>query len=497
VTATLVAFKSGASPQPPDPSTEAKHLLRVIEKQPGCLMRVGLDGLLLAVNEAAMKLLGASELSQVVGTRLTKLVLARHHEQWDELTARIREGAAASLECELTDLGGVRRTILMQAVPLLDHPDGTPSMIAVARDSSVPRRLEAALREREVSEELGDLQKQLTTGTTKTDAPVRAEAPVVPHEILARHAAELARVRQTLADEHQLALLLKDQEAGRAAEKHQKELAETAAERQRLSTLLEERRAEVERAAATHRTELSALQQTLAEEHQLALLLKDQETRRLHEQHRGELLLRDQEARRLQEVHRTELILKDQETERLEEQYRRELVLKDQQAEQLREHHRIELEQAAAESQRLVSLIEEREAYYQGLVREHAAALSEAERGSASALTKQAELEKALADQRVKSEMLDENARNLEWLAGIGRAGSEIGRELQTIMAEIDARAEFLLAQSRLDAEYRHVVEALRGDAITAASLSRQIVQPNTVTELVRENASGDAGRKP
>jgi hypothetical protein len=471
LTATLVAFKPGASTQAADIPVEPKHLLRIIEKQPGCLMRVGLDGLLLAVNEAAMQLLGATELSQVVGTRLTKLVLPRYHEQWDELSARVRDGAAASIECELTDLVGMRRTILIQAVPLLDHPDGVASMIAVARDSSVPRRLEASLREREVSEELGHLQKQLETGVAKPEAkPAVEKADALEQKLVAEHAAELARLRQTLAEEHQLALMLKDHEAKRLGERYQSELAEAVAGHQRLSGLLAERAAEGERVAAQHSAELSGLRQTLAEEHQLALLLKDQEARRLQEAHRAELEQAVAESARLVNL--------------LEE------------TRQLQDQHRGDVEQASAETARLLALVEERETYYQGVVGEHVAACAEAEQAAAEALTKQSEIEKALADQRVKLEALDQNSRNIEWLAAVGRAGYEIGRELQTILNAIDARTEFLLAESQLEAAHRHVVEALRGDAVTAASLARQIVLANTVTEIVRENASGDAGRE-
>jgi hypothetical protein len=368
-------------------------------------------------------------------------------------------------------------------------------MIVVARDSSIPRRLEAALREREVNVELGQLQKQLETGLAKPEAKP-AEKSDAQQNLIAEHAAELARVRQTMAEEHQLALLLKDQEAKRLTEKHQNELAESAAGHQRLSTLLAERSAESERVAARHSIELTGLRQTLAEEHQLALLLKDQETRRVHDAHRAELeqaaaenarlasLL--EQSRQLQEQHRAELEQAVAEATRLASLL--------EQSRQLQQLHGSELEQATAEATRLVALVEEREAYYQGVVGEQVSARAEAEQAAAAAGMRQAEIEKELADQRVKLETLDQNSRNIEWLAAVGRAGYEIGRELQTILNAIDARTEFMLSQTQLESDHRHVVEALHGDAIVAASLARQIALANTVSEIVRENASGDAG---
>jgi hypothetical protein len=40
----------------PHPVAEALHLRRVIEQQPSCLLRVGIDGAVLAANEAALSL---------------------------------------------------------------------------------------------------------------------------------------------------------------------------------------------------------------------------------------------------------------------------------------------------------------------------------------------------------------------------------------------------------------------------------------------------------
>ena len=57
---------------PIEPRVEAAHLRRLIESQPTCLMRVGLDGGLLAVNEAAQKMLGAAGLTAVLGTFLAR-----------------------------------------------------------------------------------------------------------------------------------------------------------------------------------------------------------------------------------------------------------------------------------------------------------------------------------------------------------------------------------------------------------------------------------------
>src|SRR5205814_8906503 len=187
------------------------------------------------------------------------------------------------IECELTDLAGVRRTILLQGVPLLDHADGVPSMILTARDISAPRRLEAALREGEISRELDDLQRELQQGLS---APPRGEAVFEGRKI---DRAEPVQLRQALAEEQQAALLLKEREAQRLLDSVRAELEQARAEQQRLTTLLGDREIGHERMVAAHAAERAQLQQTLAEDHQLALLLKEREGRQLADSVRAEL----------------------------------------------------------------------------------------------------------------------------------------------------------------------------------------------------------------
>jgi PAS domain S-box-containing protein len=549
-----------------EPLTEALHLRRLIEQQPACLLRAGVDGLLLAVNEAALRLLGGETLTHVLGTNLTKLIVPRQHEEWREFAARVRDGAAASIECDLNDLSGTRRTILLQGVPLLDHADGVPSMILTARDISVPLRLEAALREREINSELDDLRKQLQQGisgaprgetvlgdhTTDAGEPlqaamrlkeqeahqqlerVRAELEQaraeqqrlttllsdreIGHErMVAAHAVERTQLQQTLADEHQLALLLKEREGRQQLNSLRTELAEARAEQQRLTALHDDREIDHRRAVAAlaaaeavHTAALAELQRTLEEEHHAALLRTAREAqemleagrtdleRALAEQQRLAMLLEGREidhqrAEAAHEAERTRL----QQT--LAEEHQLALLLKERDGQQLLDNVRTELERAIADRQHFAMTLDERDA----VVAEHQAKRAEAEEALAAAVAGLTTIEKALADQGVALRAMDENARNLERLAATGRVAIEVGRELQTIIDAVDARTQHLLGESALDAENRHIFEALRVDAIDAASLTRQILQaePGTMTtdsleaETAPADGSNDGGR--
>lgn len=398
------------------PAAEAVHLRRVIERQPCCLLRVGVDGLLLAANEAALSLLGADELPQVLGSTLTERIVPRDRDRWSDFAARICDGAPGSIECDLTDLTGGRRTLLLQGVPLLDHPDGVPSMILAVRDTSAQHRLETTLQEREASQELADLRAHLEEafGARRAIAATLQEHDADHQRVVAEQAAERARVEQTLAEEHQLALLLKEREGRQLVKAVRAELEEANAERQRLALLIQERDADCQRVAAE-------FEQANAERQRLAQVVEERDADR--------------------------------------------------------ERVAAELEEANAERQRLAQVVEERDADRQRVAAEYSAERAQAEQAFAAAALKEAETQKALADNRVELQCLDENARNLERLAAAGRVALEVGRELQTIGAAVDARTQYLLARSSLEGEDRHVVEALRNDAMCAASLARQIVQ--------------------
>ncbi len=213
---------------PIEPRVEAAHLRRLIESQPTCLMRVGLDGGLLAVNEAAQKMLGAAGLTAVLGTFLGERVAPAHRQAWKSFTDRLAAGKPGSLECVLLDLAGAERTILMQGVPLLDHPDRVPSMILALRDVTSAQRLETVAVEQDLSKQvdLAVLEHGFTSQIAELQAELEraraeggqleamlAEARTDEQRHAAEHAAERARLQQTLAEEHQLALMLRDREA--------------------------------------------------------------------------------------------------------------------------------------------------------------------------------------------------------------------------------------------------------------------------------------------
>ena len=60
-----------------DKAVEARHLRRLLDTQPSCLMRVASTGEILAANDAAVELLGAGERKLTLGCLAHELDCSR------------------------------------------------------------------------------------------------------------------------------------------------------------------------------------------------------------------------------------------------------------------------------------------------------------------------------------------------------------------------------------------------------------------------------------
>ena len=147
-TATTATAPPDVDPAIEDPALECARLRALLDRQPSCVMRIGTGGTLLAVNEASVSLLGARTLGDVLGTPITDRIDG-DGKTWSEFVRRVSQAGSASTECEMTDLAGVQRAIVLQGVALPDHPDAGASLLVAVRDVSTARRLQASLQEQE------------------------------------------------------------------------------------------------------------------------------------------------------------------------------------------------------------------------------------------------------------------------------------------------------------------------------------------------------------
>ena len=187
---------TATAPPDLDPAVEIERLRALLEKQPSCLMRIGTDGTLLAVNEVALTLLGARALTDVLGTSFTDRIQG-DGTVWADFVRRVSQGGSASTECDMNDLAGMPRAVMMQGIALQGHPDGDESLLVSVRDVTTARRLQASLQEQE------DLRRTAQASLDEASASLRDL-----RARLAQATAEQNRLREalegTLAEREQL-----------------------------------------------------------------------------------------------------------------------------------------------------------------------------------------------------------------------------------------------------------------------------------------------------
>lgn len=194
---------------------EIERLRSMLERQPSCLMRVAVSGRLLAVNEAALSFLGGRTLADVLGTSIIERIDGDNGgDIWADFARRVTTGGSASAESEMTDLGGLRRAVILQAVTLPAHPDGDESLLVTVRDVSTARRLQASLQEQE---EAGrELRSRLAELTVERDRlRATADTALDDRKQLAAALAQLKNALNTAID----ATLLAQQVIGKGTQK--------------------------------------------------------------------------------------------------------------------------------------------------------------------------------------------------------------------------------------------------------------------------------------
>lgn|GEM_PF-3282346 len=130
-----------------DPSAEAAHLRRLLDTQPGCLMRLADDGTLLALNKSALALLGLTSVAQALGRDFSTWIPADERLQWTEFLFGVAQGKPASLECHVMPASGGLQPALLHGVPIAQHPDGISSIAVAARGVAAQRQLQSAVLE--------------------------------------------------------------------------------------------------------------------------------------------------------------------------------------------------------------------------------------------------------------------------------------------------------------------------------------------------------------
>ena len=108
------------------------RLRSLVEKLPACIVRVSADGLVLATNDRAVTLLGASHANQLLRKSFDVIVDPEGREAWTDFVVRVCAGETRSAEVSITTLDGVVR--VLEAAPCR-RPSNSAARLEDAHDT--------------------------------------------------------------------------------------------------------------------------------------------------------------------------------------------------------------------------------------------------------------------------------------------------------------------------------------------------------------------------
>jgi len=137
-----------------------QRLKTIIDAEPACVKLVSPDGLLLEMNPAGLEMLGATDISQVVGQRVVNIVYVDDRERFLEAHRAASDGVPGRLQFRIVGLDGTQRWVDSHMVPFETPVNGTGThrtVLSVTSDITSQRRLEDQLRQAQKLDALGRL----------------------------------------------------------------------------------------------------------------------------------------------------------------------------------------------------------------------------------------------------------------------------------------------------------------------------------------------------
>ena len=125
------------------------RLQAIIDSEPECVKLLDRGGRLLDMNPAGLAMVEADSIEVLRGQPVVSLVVPEHQAAFSELTQRVFEGQAGTLEFEIVGLRGKRSWLETHAVPLRDTSGEIYALLGITRDISRRKIAERALVESE------------------------------------------------------------------------------------------------------------------------------------------------------------------------------------------------------------------------------------------------------------------------------------------------------------------------------------------------------------
>lgn len=119
------------------------NLRAIWDSEPECVTLESSDGFLLDVNPAGLAMLELDDPGKVVGKPFVEMVAPEHRERFLEISRRTFQEGSASGVFEIVGQRGTRRWMETHTVTLPKAASGSPVLLAVTRDVTDRKRLEA------------------------------------------------------------------------------------------------------------------------------------------------------------------------------------------------------------------------------------------------------------------------------------------------------------------------------------------------------------------
>ena len=185
----------GGKTNAPDFGTESRYRA-LVQHAPLCIHEIGLDGRLLSMNPAGLRLMGCALESEVRGLRYLDAVHADDRERLGKLLARALGGEASSFEFR-PELPGSPRVFSSSFVPVRDEAGRVVRLMGITEDITPRHEAEVALtRSREHLRRLIERALDLVS-VVDADSVIRFQSRSVievlgltPKEMEGRHFAE-------------------------------------------------------------------------------------------------------------------------------------------------------------------------------------------------------------------------------------------------------------------------------------------------------------------
>lgn len=156
----------------------------IFEAEPECIKLCNLEGKLLEINPAGLKIFGAATLADVQAQETARLVHPNYREAFVEIYAAAARGVSSSLEFEFTNLQGVHYWLETHILPLRDASNSVSLILDVSRDiTPIKQSIQRLADLNENLERQTILADQMARRATLANAAKSAFIANISHEI--------------------------------------------------------------------------------------------------------------------------------------------------------------------------------------------------------------------------------------------------------------------------------------------------------------------------